>query len=146
MATNWILETISAAVSETGTKTAYLADSKNFNITDSTGSAVMFKVLNDSSDYYSMQLFGHAGQSTKFYITGSQGEAAVDSWLWEVTDGGAMNWKLRTSGTGTSVEDDTYENRLSLVSDDASATTLSVIADEGQDAIIKLVSDESDDS
>lgn len=35
MATNWIVETIASAVSETGTKTANLADGNNFNITDS---------------------------------------------------------------------------------------------------------------
>ena len=153
MATSWIVEALTTAVTSTDTKTAYLANDKYFDIQDSTdATAPIFKILNDAdntdgnADYWSMQLFGHDGQSAKFYITADRGDAAIDSWLWEIAEDGIMYWKLRTSGTGPSVEDDTYENRLSLVSNNAAATTLSVIADEAQDAIIKLVSDESTDS
>ena len=116
MATNWIIETLATAVSETGTKTANLADGNNFNITDSTGSGIMFKVLNDESDtnsrgdFYSLQLWGHTSQtvggvvypsssSAKLYLVANQNHAAEDAWLWEVADGGTMYWKHRTSGT-----------------------------------------------
>ena len=109
MATNWIIETLATAVSETGTKTANLADGNNFNITDSTGSGIMFKVLNDESDtnsrgdFYSLQLWGHTSQtvggvvypsssSAKLYLVANQNHAAEDAWLWEVADGGTMYW------------------------------------------------------
>ena len=96
MATNWIVETLASAVSETGTKTAYLADGNNYNITDSSGSATIFKVLNDSADsnsngdFYSMQLFGHTGKSAKFYLVADNNEDVADAWLWEVADSGTM--------------------------------------------------------
>ena len=100
MATNWIVETIASAVSETGTKTANLADGNNFNITDSSGSATIFKVLNDSSDYYSLALYGHDAQPAKFYMAADNGTTQADAWLWQVADGGTMSWKARSSGTG----------------------------------------------
>ena len=93
MATNWIVETIASAVSETGTKTANLADGNNFNITDSSGSEIIFKVLNDSSDYYSMAIYGHEGQPAKFYLAADNGDDQADAWLWQVADGGTMSWR-----------------------------------------------------
>ena len=131
--TDWTVETNSSAVTSTDDKTANLADDKFFKILDSTGSGTMWKVLNDASDFYSMQLFGHTDQPAKFYITSDQGEDVSDSWLWQVDEDGVMTWGLRTSGgNGLEVEDDTYTARMTLTTPGA-LTILSDLTVTGGD-------------
>ena len=132
MATNWIIETIASAVSETGTKTANLADGNNFNITDSSGSEIIFKVLNDSSDYYSMAIYGHEGQPAKFYLAADNGDDQADAWLWQVADGGTMSWKARSSGTGDP-QGDTYANTTMSLDTSGNLTTLGDLTVTGGD-------------
>ena len=126
MATNWIVEAITSAVSETGTKTANLANGSNFNIHDSTDDTQIFRILNDSSDYYSMTLYGHDGQPAKFYMAADNGTTQADAWLWQVADGGNMSWKARSSGT-VDPQGDIYANTTMSLDTSGNLTTLGTL-------------------
>ena len=142
MATSWIVEAITSAVSETGTKTANLADGNNFNVHDSSGDTQIFRILNDSSDYYSLTLYGHDGQPAKFYMAADNGTTIADAWLWQVADGGCMSWSIRSAGTGDP-QGDTYGNTTMAL--DGSPTKLTLTGLEGGTATLALIADEGDD-
>jgi len=144
MATSWIVEAITSAVSETGTKTAYLDDGNNFNITDSGGSLI-FKVLNDETDYYSMALYGHEGQPAKFYMAADNGEVLADAWLWQVADEGLMSWKARSSGT-EDPQGDTYANTTMSLDTSGNLTTLGGILTSGASTLSNTLTVGEDDT